>query len=384
MKKSSSTILFSLLLSTAIVFAISAEVSHDASAYVKTCKWSSNTVTWKSINMTATDLADTKLAIANWNDVGSNLFLDETTTGQNIATYSVNRPDLTSTLGFTTYTPCSGTFTGVVSIYINDALTNSFSSQKRQNVAAHEFGHAVGLDHPGALTTLMYSTNTSYTTYNIFVPVLDDIRGVQDWYGIPSSTSECTAFNQNGVVTYTGTCSASNPALPMTETVTTAGAQNRAFASDSTSGRSLPSADTALITVKVKPNTLYRYSMGIHTDSNVASQTSRFATIEIRDSNIVASWTSGGVAQTSAIWVGTPSTTTTYFLELVVQNGKPAAAYAYKDDASPTWLGKASFTPGLAWSGTKYIGTGVWTDGTSNPKSDYTVSQYYDRLKSYT
>lgn len=246
------------------------------------------------------------------------------------------------------------------------------------------FGHGVGLDHPGAVTTLMYSTNTSYTTYNIFVPVLDDIRGVQDWYGTPLSTSECTTFNQNGAVTYTGTCSGSNPALPMTETVTTAGVQNRAFASDSVSGQSLPSADTALITVKVKPNTLYRYSMGIHTDSNVANQASRFATIEIRDSNIVADWTSGGVTQTSTIWVGTPSTTTTYFLELVVQNGKPAAVYAYKDDTSPTWLGKASFTPGLSWSGTKYMGTGVWTDGTSNPKSDYTVSQYYDRLKSYT
>jgi hypothetical protein len=59
-----------------------------------------------------------------------------------------------------------------------------------------------------------------------------------------------------------------------------------------------------------------------------------------------------------------------------------------KDDGSqttaPTWLGKATFTPSGSWSGTKYTGTGVWTDSGSNPKSDYQVKEFFNRQKSYT
>jgi hypothetical protein len=67
---------------------------------------------------------------------------------------------------------------------------------------------------------------------------------------------------------------------------------------------------------------------------------------------------------------------------------KEAAVWAFKDDGSqttaPTWLGKATFTPSGSWSGTKYTGTGVWTDSGSNPKSDYQVKEFFNRQKSYT
>lgn len=239
----------------------------------------------------------------------------------------------------------------------------------------------------------MYSTSASYSTYHIFVPVLDDIRGAQAWYGSVTSAPECTEFNQNGDVTYTGTCSSTNPALPMTERVTTAGAGNRAFASQYATSTSMPAVGTALMMTKVQPSTLYRFSLGFHSGTNVADQFNRMATIELDNNGIYASYIdTGGNVKTVTIWAGTPSTTTTYFLEVVVEKGSfstPTAVYAYQDNGGgstpPTYLGSAEFDSGVLWNSYgMYFGTGVWTDSTTSPLSNYQVSEYHNRLRSYT
>mgnify|MGYP001549919227 CR=1 FL=1 len=232
----------------------------------------------------------------------------------------------------------------------------------------------------------MYTDASNWSTYKIFVPTLDDIRGAQAVYGSTTSTSECSTFTQSGSVTYTGSCSAGSPALPMTVKVTTAGSGNRALATDS-SGSSLPSSNTVLMIAKVQPSTLYRFSQGIHTNSNVADGSSRYATVELDDGGIKAAWSDTlGLTETSTLWGTTPSTSTTYFLELVVENANSEAAYAYQDDGSastpPTFLGKATFDTGTSsWSGTKYFGSGAWTDSGSNPLSNYSVKEYDDKRK---
>lgn len=388
-----SILTISLLMTFTVILTLGSNSIQYADAYINdVCKRSSSTILWKNISLTATDLSDTKLAIANWNDAPVNMFLDEATTGEHIQLRSTSVGG--NGLAGWTLESCSGGpyYTQASQVYINDYYTNSFPSQKRQNVIAHETGHAIGLEHSGtstnALKTLMYTSTSSYDNYSIFVPTLDDIRAATAHYGSVTSTSECNEYNSNGDIVYTGTCSGSNPALPMNEKVLITGSQNRAFASQYSTGQSFPSVGTVLMTTKVDPNTLYRFSTGIHTNTNVADGASRFATIEVDNSNIKAAWSYLGVTQLATIWVGTPSTTTVYFLEIVVQNGKPAAAYAYKDDnggsTPPTYLGSATFTPGLSWSGSKYYGTGVWTDDSLNPASNYDVTSYYNRLKSYT
>lgn len=118
-------------------------------------------------------------------------------------------------------------------------------------------------------------------------------------------------------------------------------------------------------------------------------------TIELDNDGIKASYVNtGGGVTTTTIWSGTPSTTTRYFLEVVAEQSTTglttAAVYAYQDDGGgstpPTYLGSARFTSGINWNtyNTMYFGTGVWTDNSSNPLSNYSVSEYYDRMRSYT
>lgn len=363
-------------------------IAPEASAYTTPlCAWSSTAVTWKAgANLTATNLSDMKLAVTDINDVGSSLSLSQVTSSENIDVYDWNHPEF-STINGITWTGHTGSTCNSASIAINTPVTSGYTSEHRQLVEAHEMGHAVGLLHATDQHTMMYADDSSYTTYNIFVPVLDDIRALQSSYGTATSTSECWTFTQSGSVTYTGTCSSTNPALPMTDKVTTAGTQNRAFASDTPTGSSLPSSNTVVLTTKVQPSTLYRFSTGAHTNSNVADGASRYATVELDDGGIKAAWSDGlGLTETSTLWSGTPSTSTTYFLELVISNANSEAAYAYKDDGggstAPTFLGKASFDTGISsWSGSKYLGTGAWTDSGSNPLSNYSVKEYFNKLK---
>lgn len=400
-------ILAALLVSTSFMPLVGLNGTQEASAYYREpCRWTSSTIYWRAMsNLTSTDLADSKLAIAGWNDAPVSLFFDQVTSGENIQLYSGYRPDLPDTQGFTIIACNTSTqrFVGVGWVTINDYLTNGLTSQHRQSVIAHEMGHTLGLDensNPSSTNdekTLMYPDDLSYSLYKVFVPVLDDIRGAQVWYGGRTSNSQCPPnYNQNGVVEYnpdTPTCSSSNPDLPMTERVTTAGAGNRAFASQYSTSTSMPSVGTTVMMTKVKANTLYRFSLGFHSGTNVADQFNRMATIELDNNGIYASYIdTGGNVKTVTIWSGTPSTTTTYFLEIVVQKSTfktPVGVYAYKDDGSgstpPTYLGSAQFDSGVLWNSYgMYFGTGVWTDSSSNPLSNYQVKEYYNRLRSYT
>jgi hypothetical protein len=281
-------------------------------------------------------------------------------------------------------------------VYINDYLTNGFSNEKRQNTMAHELGHSLGLDHSGSLKyspeTLMYYTNISFTNYTIFVPVLDDIRGVQARYGAPGNTTQCYTFVSNGNVNYTGTCSVNGyAALPMTEYVTSAGSQNRAFATHYSTSRVLPAVGTALMTTDVQiPNLskAYRFSLGVHTDNNVANPASRFSTIDLDNDGIKAVYDDSSGNSQVIIMNNTSPNTADYFLEVAFENGKPTSTYAYLNNngggTPPNFLGSTTFSPGSGWSSSVFYGTGVWTDNFLNPLSQYKVTKYINRLLSWS
>ncbi len=120
----------------------------------------------------------------------------------------------------------------------------------------------------------------------------------------------------------------------MIEKITVAGT-HRAFASQSQLRQAMPSVEVALMMAKVKPTTTYRFSLGVHTENNVADPTNRMATIELNNDGIVASYVNtGGTVTSTTKWSGPVSSTTTYFLEVLVEKSTTgltsAAVYAYK------------------------------------------------------
>lgn len=345
------------------------------------CKQPSSIVTWEedSGGLSTTNRAEFEITTFNYNQLPVDVFFTEVDSGGQIKIGEFNQPD--GALGFYIATCTNGeTYDQGNPVEINVAETSGESSRLRQMVWAHELGHALGLDHPNSIPSnrsIMHQGTSKYDDNHIFVPVLDDINGLQFIYGTPQSTPQCNFSNNNGNVDYIGTCGSEDAALPMTVEVITAGSGHRAFAYD-TAGESLPSSGTALFTTKVTPNTLYRFSTGIHTNTDVFDDGSRYATIELDDDGIKA--VNSELFPVTTISSDSPEVGTTYFLQLVVQEGVDAVAYAFEDDGSvvsePTFLGSATFETSGTWTGTKYFGTGVWTDSSSNPKSDYDVEFY--------
>ncbi|MDW8000995.1 MAG: hypothetical protein RMI32_08345 [Candidatus Nitrosocaldus sp.] len=242
----------------------------------------------------------------------------------------------------------------------------------------------------------MQHSCTSYTAYKIFAPTLDEIRGTQNRYGIVTSTSTCTPFTRNGSVTYNGTCSSNNPALPMNLKVLQAGNNNYAFASQYSSSQPLPSVGTVMMMTKVNANTPHHFSIGIHTTSNFDDPYNRMITLSLDKSVRNGVQTSyidtGGNLKTVYLWQGTISTSPTYFLQIVIQRGSfssPAGVYAYLDDnggsTPPTYLGSRLVRSGILWNSYNiYYAVGVWSDNEYRLLSDHTVREYYNRLRSYS
>lgn len=355
------------------------------------CKWGT-TITWKSVSLTSVDLADTRTAITFWNDAGANFFMDEITTGTaNIEYYSVSRSDVTWYGLATSSTRLNGNFNGQATVQINDYKTGQTNHDLIQNVAGHETGHAIGLDHTQPLDSdggraIMWASVDS----NNIAPTLDDIRGAKAKYGAKTSTSQCTEWDTNGDVVYTGTCSSSNPALPMREYIITAGTNSKAVATTTSSVTTLPSNGAFMITAKVKATTVNKFIMGAFTSTDVANTLNRVMAIEMSSDGfwLFRSSTSGYTR--TPISTSTPTVGQEYFLQLIVRSGGlDSKAFVFKNDGGatdpPSWVGNiATATVQLPWTSSVYYATGDWTTSTTQPKPDYNISEYHNLLKSYT
>ncbi len=293
-----------------------------------------------------------------------------------IVYYSVNQGN-NGVLGVTTYHCLFGYFQGPTTVDLNDYYLNGFSVQHREYVTAHESGHAIGLAHTSGID-VMYPDDSVWYNYGIFVPMLDDINGVQSIYGSSGTTTANVCVYS---VNY-GHCSwGGNNGYP--ENIWVSPPTTGGFAMVVPSGLpvSLPGSNTLLMITEVTPNTLYRFSMGIYLSGTPYDTTQRFMTVEV-DSGGFKLVDSNPVTVAN-IGSSSPSTGTEYFLELVAQNGLSAYAYVFQK-SNGNFIGSAGLSPNFGWSTSVWYGNGVWTDSSSSPASNYNVNAWYNYLKSYT
>lgn len=67
---------------------------------------------------------------------------------------------------------------GQVEVVLNWSVVSGYTASKRQGVAAHELGHAFGLNHVTSKSILMYGADTRTVT----TPQTDDKAGVNALY----------------------------------------------------------------------------------------------------------------------------------------------------------------------------------------------------------
>ncbi len=197
------------------------------------------------------------LAAESWNDMPAQVFLipisSPTASSTNIIIQSVFVQG--GVLAQISYTCVPPYFSGKTTIALNDwALGCNHTSPGCQDsiiqVIAHELGHALGLDHSTVNWSLMWPDNSNWQEYRIFVPVLDDAKGLAQWYGQNHDTSFASSSASGG--------SASGTTLPLTLQVTTPSSSSYAKVYSSTS---LPSSQLAVMISQVSAQTLYRFNI---------------------------------------------------------------------------------------------------------------------------
>jgi hypothetical protein len=78
----------------------------------------------------------------------------------------------------------SGIYFVNVNLTLNKFYTDSYSTNKRRSVAAHEFGHALGLDDRLATQERLMNgmTNERYDVFGIYIPTSIEIGLINTLY----------------------------------------------------------------------------------------------------------------------------------------------------------------------------------------------------------
>lgn len=167
-------------IAAAALLATSLGIAHapKAEAYAfTTCRWPSASISYANQASGASGTAfangasswSSRTQVSLYSSGSSNFFFIRNNLGGN---------------GYDGYTNwdcgASGTFRSTASL--NGHYTDSFSSQRRQAVAAHEIGHGIGLEHSGSNALMYTSASQFYSNTGKYYPVTDDINGINARY----------------------------------------------------------------------------------------------------------------------------------------------------------------------------------------------------------
>lgn len=119
-----------------------------------------------------------------WNGSAANVFFNSgssTLTVGDTNNSGVTWDGLTSAASSACPSPWTGQCFAYAHVLLNYYYTSSYQAAVTQGVAAHELGHAIGIDH-AANCVLMNAFTSSRIVCGISGPVLDDINGVNSLY----------------------------------------------------------------------------------------------------------------------------------------------------------------------------------------------------------
>lgn len=84
--------------------------------------------------------------------------------------------------GYTTLQPCASCTYTTAYAYLNYFYTSGYSAGQIQSVAAHELGHAAGLDHENGCVLMTGNTGDRWNNCGVNVPQQDDVNGMNSIY----------------------------------------------------------------------------------------------------------------------------------------------------------------------------------------------------------
>ncbi|MFD1323008.1 matrixin family metalloprotease [Micromonospora sonneratiae] len=121
-------------------------------------------------------------ASLTWVNSGEHIYATNESRGNTVAWTGVTRKKGTVQ---DPPTPCVGGFfaTGQVEVVINWTSVSSYTTAQKQGVAAHEFGHALGLAHnTSSPIKLMYPYDSNRHSAGVTTPQSDDKAGINALY----------------------------------------------------------------------------------------------------------------------------------------------------------------------------------------------------------